>query len=276
MDKDQLINFIKGFIEKDSANGVPEETAFSKDLIGLRIYDEPLIAFASANDSGFEDLKKPGVVGNHFILPAEWLKKAETVVSVFLPFTERIKASNRKNMDWPSNEWLHGRIEGQGFIEKFCRSIVSFMESQGYGCAAPIIDPRFSSKSPVTDDVNKQDNYTSNWSERHVANICGLGTFGLSKGLITRKGVAGRFTSFITSARFEPSVRPYKDIYEYCSRCGVCIKNCPAKAITMEEGKKHPECSNFLEKVRAKHRPYYGCGKCQVKVPCESGIPAHT
>ena len=67
--------------------------------------------------------------------------------------------------------------------------------------------------------------------------------------------------------------RDYSDIYEYCTMCGVCIDRCPACAISFDEGKKSMLCSNFLDKVRAKHNPRYGCGKCQVSVPCESAIP---
>lgn len=35
--------------------------------------------------------------------------------------------------------------------------------------------------------------FGSNWSERHAAYVCGLGTFGLSKGLITDKGMGRTF-----------------------------------------------------------------------------------
>jgi epoxyqueuosine reductase len=115
--------------------------------------------------------------------------------------------------------------------------------------------------------------FTSNWSERHVAFVCGLGTFGLSKGLITPKGVAGRFASIITELYLPPDKREYEDIYEYCSMCGKCAKNCPANAITIENGKNDYACFAFLKKTSEKYKPRYGCGKCQVGVPCESRIP---
>jgi epoxyqueuosine reductase QueG len=103
--------------------------------------------------------------------------------------------------------------------------------------------------------------------------VCGLGTFGLSKGLITRKGIAGRFGSIITELYLSPDKRGYENIYEYCSMCGRCVKNCPVNAITIENGKNHIICSDFLDKTREKYSPRYGCGKCQINVPCEFIIP---
>jgi epoxyqueuosine reductase QueG len=114
----------------------------------------------------------------------------------------------------------------------------------------------------------------SNWSERHVAFVCGLGTFGLSKGLITEKGVAGRFSSIVTDMGLSPSVRPYEGLYDYCIFCGLCARRCPANAISLDTGKAHEPCEAFLNETRALFSPRYGCGKCQSGMPCESRIPA--
>ncbi|MDR2480411.1 MAG: 4Fe-4S binding protein [Treponema sp.] len=62
-------------------------------------------------------------------------------------------------------------------------------------------------------------------------------------------------------------------MYECCIRCGSCVSNCPVRAISLERGKDHPPCSAFLERTREQCKPRYGCGKCQVQVPCESGVP---
>ena len=58
-----------------------------------------------------------------------------------------------------------------------------------------------------------------------------------------------------------------------CSGCGACIRRCPVNAIT-PRGKEHPPCSDFLDETKIRFAPRYGCGKCQVQVPCMSGIPA--
>jgi epoxyqueuosine reductase QueG len=265
---------VKDYAQNNPGNLVSPDLALRPDLGGMRIFAEPIAGYAAAGDPFFDELKKPGVIGPHFLAPREWLEKAETVISLFLPFTERVRAANREPLDWPADEWLHARIEGQAFQNEICRFAAALLEGAGFSAAAPMVDPRFSQGNPLTKDKSRQDFYSSNWSERHAAYACGLGTFGLSRGIITRRGIAGRFISLITSAPFEPDKRGYSGIYDYCIRCGLCARNCPAGAISLEEGKRHPPCSAFLDTTKAKCKPRYGCGKCQVKVPCEGGIPA--
>ena len=260
-------------IKNSPDNCIQKEAALRPDLAGMRIFDDPIFGYASAEDTYFDEAKKPGVIGAHFMTPQEWLPGAKTVISLFLPFTGQVRISNRENQSWPSDEWLHARIEGQVFQGKVCRYAEELLRREGFPALAPMTDSRCSSKSPNTNDKTEQNYYTSNWSERHVAYAAGLGTFGLSKGLISRKGVAGRYLSIITAACFEADKRPYTGIYDYCLSCGACVHNCPAGAISKEKGKIHYLCSDFLDSVKAKHRPYYGCGKCQVKVPCESRAP---
>jgi epoxyqueuosine reductase QueG len=268
----RLIELFNEFVNVSPKNFVAPDLALKPELAGMRIFDEPLIGFADALDPYFAELKNPQAIGDHFMLPREWLPQARTVISFFLPFTDVVKTANRRDRDWPAYEWLHARIEGQAFIGELCRYFVDIIKAEGFSCIAPCIDPRFSTKSSVT-DAAKQGFYTSNWSERHVAHVCGLGTFGLSRGLITAKGIAGRFGSLVTDAFFAPTKRPYAGINDYCTRCGACARNCPVEAISLEKGKMHPPCSVFVDKTLSKYRPWYGCGKCQVRVPCESRIP---
>ena len=274
MDKEGLKKLLKEFFDNSAGNFVDKEKALSPELAGMRIFDEPLIGFASANDLCFEEAKKPEIIGAHFMTPNEWLNGAKTVVSIFLPLTEQIRKANRNDMVWPANEWFHGRIDGQVFQNSVCSFVEELFKKEGYSALAPLTDPRIGKGTSKASDKTEQSYYTSNWSERHAAYVSGLGTFGLSKGLITRKGIAGRFSSIITTAVFEPDERPYSGIYDYCIFCGACVRNCPVAAISKEEGKKHYPCSTFLDSVKKKHDPFYGCGKCQVKVPCEDKAPA--
>ena len=273
MNKTDFEKVLAEYIQNAPENYVQKETALRPDLAGMRIFDNPLVGYASAEDTYFDEAKKPGIIGAHFMTPAEWLPGAKTIISLFLPFTGQVRIANRQNPGWPADEWLHARIEGQVFQNKICRYAKDLLEKEGIPVLVPMIDSRFSSKSPLTDNKTEQNYYTSNWSERHAAYAAGLGTFGLSKGLITRKGTAGRYLSVITAAYFVPDKRPYTGIYDYCINCGACVRNCPVGAITKEKGKIHYLCSEFLNTVKVKNPPYYGCGKCQVKVPCESRAP---
>jgi epoxyqueuosine reductase QueG len=273
MEKAVFEKVLTDCVQTSPENFVNKEIALRPDLAGMRIFDEPLIGYASADDPYFEETKKPGVIGAHFMGPAEWLPGAKTIISPFLPFTKQVRAANSISMDWPADEWLHARIEGQVLQNEICRFTVETQEKDGLSALAPMIDSRFKSGNPAVPDKTQQDSYSSNWSERHVAYAAGLGTFGLHRGLITRKGVAGRYVSIITNAVFEPVKRPYTGVYDYCINCGACIRNCPAGAISKEKGKLHPPCSAFLDSTEEKHNPRYGCGKCQVKVPCEDRAP---
>ncbi|MDR1970859.1 MAG: 4Fe-4S binding protein [Treponema sp.] len=279
MDKQDIRDLLKDFVNNDAGNRVSGELALRPDLEGLKLLEPPLVGFGESGDPAFKTLKEPEVVGSHFMLPQEWLEGAKTVISLFFPFTAEVKASNGADMNWPSDEWLHARIEGQDFLFQACRHVQGFLEARGFSCLIPSLDRRFTSnisgareKSPAG-GKNRRLYYTSNWSERHVAYVCGLGTFGLSRGLITARGMAGRFGSILTSAPFEGDPRPYSRYDEYCTRCGACARNCPAAAISLTEGKRHPPCAAFVDSTMEKHQPRYGCGKCQVRVPCENGIP---
>ncbi|MBV7276167.1 4Fe-4S binding protein [Clostridium sp. PL3] len=274
MKKEDLIKMATDFIERSENNIITKEIAISKNVVGMKIFEAPIFAFGSAEDEYFTLLKAPKAVGEHFMLPKEWLPQAKTVISFFLPYSEAVRNGNKKDMSWPSEEWLHGRIEGQVLINKLSVYLKSELISEGCNAVVPSMDDRFWFKGPFNKTSGNSDSsFTSNWSERHVAFVCGLGTFGLSKGLITRAGISGRFGSIITDLQITPDKRPYKDIYEYCSMCGACAKNCPVNAISLETGKNHSICSNFLDLTAEKFKPRYGCGKCQIGVPCENKIP---
>ena len=85
------------FVCQASGNYINEENAITKDLIGLRIYDAPLIGAAPVSDVLFEALKKPEAIGEHFMLPKDWMPEGRTVLSFFLPYTEAVKLANARD-----------------------------------------------------------------------------------------------------------------------------------------------------------------------------------
>ncbi len=270
MDKQNFIQYCNQYLASCNLNDIPAEKALSEALIAVQIFKEPIIRVADACHPEFNNLKE--IIGEHFKPPEAWLPEAKSVISFFFPFTEAIRKSNRENMSYPSKGWLNGRIEGQSFINNFSANIVNFLNDQGLKSVSPSIDNRFFTNTDH--DVHGiHKTYTSNWSERHVAYLCGMGTFSLSKGLITEQGTAGRLTSIITALHLPPDDKKFQDFEENCSMCGKCVKNCPVNAISLEHGKNHQICSAFLNEVLSKEAPWYGCGKCQVKVPCEYKIP---
>lgn len=279
MEKRDVMNFIEGFRQNSGWNRVPEEKAIRPDLAGLEMFDTAVGGVASAGDPAFLRLKDPAVVGPHCLLPGEWLEGARSVVSFFLPFSERVRASNAGGDD-PSPEWLHARIEGQDFINRLSRALEQWMGDMGWKALSPAVNPGFAfcydDNQVFMDErgVPYPVSFTSNWSERHTAFVCGLGTFGLSKGFITEKGMAGRFGSIITDAPIAPDNIIPDEIYGNCHRCGKCAELCPVNAISLEKGKDHVICNEYVRLTGKKFSPRYGCGKCQTGVPCEKEIPA--
>lgn len=269
MDKTLIEKTIIDFTANSDQNYITEQKALTKDMVGLRIWDHPIIGYASADNLYLNTIKDVPEANLNLEPPSYWLPEAKTIISFFLPFTERIRNSNVKESQ-PSTEWLHGRIEGQEFIGSLLKHLKEVLEEAGYKTVVPLLDSRFHART--SGDI-KENEFSSNWSERHVAYAAGLGTFSLNKGIITKKGIAGRFGSLITTAEVAPTQPEYADLYEYCIMCGICAKRCPQNAISIENGKIHKPCADYLNEIEAKNPPYYGCGKCQVGVPCESQIP---
>lgn len=271
----QISEALAEAFRRSEHNYVSEQMALDPSDIGKRLYDSPIIKIGSATDPLWEQLKAPQAVGQLFRTPKEWMPSAQTVVSCFAPFSDFVVEGNRADGVDVGNGWLYARVEGQAFLTEMNHFLEQWFVSQGVKALSPYASDEFKyvfEAGSCEDIEDKTLSFTSNWSERHVAFVCGMGTFGLSKGLITERGVAGRFGSVIVDAPLEVTPRPYTDIYEYCTKCGACMR-CPAGAITLEEGKSHEKCSAYVHTLRVKYAPRFGCGKCQVKVPCERGIP---
>lgn len=236
------------------------------DELHCRVFDEPLIGIASANDPLFETFLQPSIIGSDFLVPEQWLPGARSVISWFLPFTKEIRDTNRKQ-GVPSREWVFSKRDGEALNVAARRFMIDLCRTEGGEAIAPMLDARF-----------KIVNNISNWSERHIAYAAGLGTFGLHRGLITEKGTAGRFGSVVTTLPLTPTPRLYQSHTEYClfyakGTCGQCIRRCPCDAIA-KVGKDVPACAAYLDKVVV---PLYNstdaCAKCYVGVPCEARNP---
>lgn len=261
------------FTESAVENRISSEVALRPDIAGMRIYGAPIIAVASANDPLFEILRAPGVIGPHFLPPTAWLEGARSVISFFLPFSGRVTEANRADRNAPALEWLHGCTDGKAMVRALAEYLADELRRAGFralvpGAAESLFREKEAKSTASPPEEQGEMRHSGNWSERHVAFVCGLGTFGLSAGLITRKGIAGSFGSVITERVLEPDARPYSGHMEYCARCGECARRCPAGAISMERGKDHTLC-----KAQSNLGGRYGCGKCQVGVPCQTGIP---
>jgi len=277
-----LVAAIKQFVAESPLNCL-------RDIDGSPMWGEPLVAFADGDDPLFLQYKT--AVGEFHLTPREALARhlralnvdeepappRVGVVSWVLPVPELTRRSNREMIEGPSLRWNHTRFQGEEFNDALRRHVVSLLTVQGYRAVAPMLAEYFA----IHDLPNGP---ASNWSERHIAYAAGHGTFSLSDGLITARGIAHRCGSVVFDAAVEPSPRPYSDYREYCpfphdGTCGACIKRCPAGAIS-PQGHDKIKCNQYMSVALKewKQKPgyigkYVACGLCQTRVPCEARIP---
>jgi len=270
---------------KDTIDGFissPENTLMN--LANDPAWGTPLIGYSNGADPLYDFFKQD--IGEFYVKPIEFIEKTFdnkkfvdkelTVVSWILPHTAATKIDHRKEKFWPSERWARARIFGEQVNSKLRMHVVQKLNEAGVEAVAPMLSPLWHNAS------SKKYGFASSWSERHAAYTAGLGTFGLSDGLITPLGKAHRAGSIIMNTFIEPSKRLYNDHHAYClfytkGTCGECIKKCPAGAIS-EKGHDKQKCSEYVDNTRKYVEDNfgfkgYGCGFCQVGVPCENKIP---
>ena len=278
--------FIKQQITEFVRTSMANRLSFMNDYV---MWDEPLVKFADGDDPLFSEYKT--IIAPTHLTPREALaiaydKSPEdmptrlSVISWILPATEETRKYNRTETLVPSRLWSHTRWYGEKFNEKLRKNVVEFLTDAGYLAVAPFIQSYFRVYT------NERGPY-SNWSERHVAYTAGHGTFSLSDGFITERGIAQRCGSVVTSLELPASPRTAEGPYSNCLfymgvNCQACIKRCPAGAIT-EKGHDKIKCQQYqrgfgysaeaLKDGYDNDTSMAGCGLCQTKVPCESGIP---
>jgi epoxyqueuosine reductase len=252
---------------------------------GERAWDAPLVGYARGDDPLFAQLKKD--LGPFYWTPLEALRlafpqeqrqEAElTVISWVLPQTAATRAEQRQEDDLPAERWARSRDFGEKFNCALRLHLAETLTACGFTAAAPERLPQFGWQQ------SERFGLASNWSERHTAHVCGLGTFGLSDGLITARGKAVRLGSVVACIPLPVSPRPYVGHQDWClyhrrGTCGACIRRCPAEAIDLT-GHDKEKCRAYIREVTA---PYAQrqfavdatpCGLCQVRIPCEARAP---
>ena len=245
-------------------------------------FDEPTVRYADAADPFFQTFKT--VIGPFHRTPQEALERrfpgatARSVVSWVLPVREDIRRANRRQTDIPAEPWAAMRSFGEVANSNMKRQLCRVLQQKGWTATSPHEDQ-------VDDglDFAKCVDKGSFWSERHVAFVAGLGTFGLSGGLITEHGIAMRLGSVVTDLPLPATPRPYgDDPFGWCTRCGACARRCPGGSIGMTpEARDKTKCvRHIMDHVVPGREDTYGwmdlslgCGLCQTDVPCEFHRP---
>lgn len=236
-------------------------------------WGEPLVGFADAKHPYILKLKEL-ITATH-ALPTEVLPDASIVIAYFVPFTEELANTNKVTGDISSPEWALAYEETNAMFNKLNEYIIKSLRKMGYKADVSPQAATFDQKA-----------LKSNWSHRHFAKAAGMGTFGINNMLITKIGCCGRYSTIVTNLDIEPDV-PLEE--EYClykknGSCGVCVKNCPAGALTLN-GYDRQKCYAVIRK-NAEIYTQFGssytnesgeqpnsvgsevCGKCVVNTPC--------
>ena len=221
----------------------------TKDADWIR---EPLVGFADVSSPKIRGLKES--VAKDHLLPEDVLPEATIILSYFLPFTREAGDCNKEG-DFPSQRWADLYNATNALIAEINDALVSRLQEAGIAAAVPA--GGFDTELLM-----------SRWSQRHIAEAAGLGTFGLNNMLITRVGSMGRYGSVVTALK-ESADLP--ETTERClakagGKCRVCIERCPTGALT-EDGFDRKACYVICKKAEEELGADV-CGKCAVAVPC--------
>lgn len=181
------------------------------------IYRAPLIGYASAKDEVF--LQTKAIVGEKYILPEGLLPGAKTVVAFFLPFKKEIVFGNRQG-NMPSRQWAQAYQTTNNLINNICRELNSQLAEKGVKSAWLLPTYEFDQKKLM-----------AQWSHKHAAFACGLGTFGRNQLFLTARGCAGRIGSMVLDIELAPDTRN-NELVACIDGCKYCMDICPVGALS--------------------------------------------
>jgi epoxyqueuosine reductase len=221
-------------------------------------YRSPLLGYAGAGDPLFQQLKT--AVGPEHLLPRDLLPGAATVVCFYLPFTRELVKNNRDHA-YVARAWAEAYVETNTLISLCCEELATTLANYGR-------KPAWQKPTHNFDPARLR----APWSHKHIAYICGLGTFGLHQMLITPYGCAGRFGSLVIDRTLTPSPQATDQfcLYYRNGSCLNCVKKCPTGALT-REGLDAQKCYSYLLEADAFFADLGlcdACGKCASWGPC--------
>ncbi len=258
---------------KKAIKKIVDDFVKEKDSEGLikDIWRKPLVGFGNAEHPRIKELKT--WVQTEHVLPSDVLPGAKTIVSYFIPISKTIGDSNITGR-LSSKEWAMAYEKTNAALGELGNILSGFLNAQGYKSLVPAEATRYDERILM-----------SKWSQRHLAWLCGLGTFGINNMFITESGTCGRLGSILTTLPMETDA-PLKQ--EYClykadGSCGMCLERCPVGALTTTAYDRF-KCNALCDENAKVHIGYGSsysldnteteligtntCGKCVVGVPC--------
>jgi epoxyqueuosine reductase len=262
------------------------------------VFEEPVVVFGKGDNPVFQNLKT--IIGEFHLTPLEVMEKHIkakrwrygvksslenlSVISWALPVAEKTRTIESKAAFGGSTRYNHTRWRGVPFANHLASYIAVLLEVLGHNAVAPCFSTFFEIKEMPGGWR------AANWSERHIAYACGMGTFGLNGLMITPKGCAVYLFSVVCDIALTPTPNSYTSHVANClfyqdGSCQQCLERCIATAIS-EQGRSNVTCAKNLGREQAEKLrnngldknligPAPACGRCSNGVPCEHEIPKH-
>lgn len=234
---------------------------------GLDLWRRPILKFADGESPEFLRLRQ-SVLPDHY-LPQQILPGAKIVVSYFLPFSRQAAESNRGGR-YASPLWAAAYQQSSQLLPLINERLCQALRQRGWRAAVPQ-DTGYAGPGI----------YKSRWSQRHIARIGGMGTFGLHNLLITDSGCCGYYSSVVTDLEAPPDrmLTEERCLWRSRGNCGQCRRQCVGGAWD-EEGRFLRENCLAMCMETADHYCHGefeqladACGKCAVGLPCSLGVP---
>jgi epoxyqueuosine reductase len=211
---------------------------------------------------------------------------ASVFVYILFISKEVIQSNLKADRNITSDSWIGAKYNIDQNTKLLGEELGQKLRNRGYFTFDPIEVEGYARKQ-FKQTWNKRENRTwgAHFSVRHAAFAAGLGTFSLNDGFITDVGgITLRIGTIITEIKLPVSKRTHDEsnFRENClwyrtggKKCGKCIEKCPVDAIKAEvNGHYKNVCAGFVFGKMAPYSlehygiPEYGCGKCQIGLPC--------
>lgn len=243
---------------EEAVKGFMDEYRAEKRLPAL--WQPPRLRLGNARHPRLAELRSEAVVSEHF-LPEDFLPGATTIVSYYLPFRREVGESNRGGQ-MASDLWGLAYRATNAMAAELNPVLARLLEREGFRAAVP-------------ENIGySRDTLTSRWSQRHIAWLCGHGTFGVNNMLITDQGCCGRYFSIVADLPVE-----HDDIavgenctYKKKGACLACVKRCVNDALQTSGFDRHRCFAACSDNARQQQGAFI-CGKCVVGVPCSFRNP---
>lgn len=170
--------------------------------------------------------------------PEELLRGARSVIS----FAARIPTGTL--LTAPNYSFLQfGWLRLNEILNLAAHRLAIFLEDRGF-LSMPMPAARdYGPPQILREEPEPEIRYLSSFSERHAAELSGLGEIGISGCLITREfGANVRLGSLLTTASLPPDP-PFEEKLCLPEKCGyLCVRLCPWDAITEDGTLSHFRC----------------------------------